>query len=389
MQPHRYDGSSGPYADLLARLSTAGAEQKGQRDTADMGGWRDPFPFMSRGQSDAHLIDLQRMAARDEPALHEADKLDHGLGYHAITGANSTMHGLHSRQQALEIIAARAEWLSTYLTQERLDEAIQWRDQMERRAVVARRVGEQASHARQCETDINCRILRAYKDRKGARKAWDELLFDAGPGGMEAVARQVEENPALLGELRGGRTWLGLGGENEERLNAREEIANLSGPARQYQQFRRRVDSLQRDYENMDKPPRAEGRLAETLAAMRDIGRLDLHYLAATAQKVVQARALIAGQHDDPLRTVEVAADLYQKWHGSDDLAQRITATQLKRGIESAVIRVRRDEALSAKAEALGLNMSNPLTDGPTKAPKDEPRPSRSVRPAPGNAPAP
>ena len=175
MHPHRYDGSPGAYATLLERLSTMGHEQEATPDQSAMPAWRDPIPFLGQGQLDNHMFDIRKMADRDAPTLHESDELNKSMGHHVIIGACSTMNGLPSRQRALEVVAERAAWLSTYLTPERLDTAIAWRDQMARRSHVARQMSEQGGRANIAESSIENAIIRAYDEPAVARRKWSEL----------------------------------------------------------------------------------------------------------------------------------------------------------------------------------------------------------------------
>jgi len=236
MHPYRYDGSPGPYQALLERLATMGeAREPGSGDNRTaMPGWRDPFPYMAEGQLDAHLFDLRRMAERDQPELHEADDLSKTMGAHAITGAASTMHGLRSRQEALEIIEKRAEWLATYLTPERLDAAESWRDQKAIRGAQARDAGGHRIKAQNAMSNIRLAIQFSYTDSRAALSAWDKLVQDPETGGIKAAARQVTADPSILGKLEGGKTWFGLGDEDRDRLRARDRLADLSHNAAQF-----------------------------------------------------------------------------------------------------------------------------------------------------------
>ena len=374
MHPYRYDGSPGPYQALLERLSVMG--NKRERGADAMPGWRDPLPYMAEDQLKAHLVDLQRMAERDKPALHEEDNLQQTMGGLAITGASSTMHSLRGRQEALEILEERAKWLATYLTPERLDLAEQWRDQIARRGVVSRQSADNRMRAHSAKRDMRWTVQFCYEDGEAASDAWFKLIDDErGVGYMEA-AKQVAAQPEILGKLRGGKTWLGLGQDNKERQDARDRLAQLPRLAMQQFNHTRLADKAERQLNAMEKPERASGELSETLAAIRDVKKIDLHYMLAMEDKAIRTRALIAGQKDDPVQTMVAADKLYAELMEGYNPGERITAGQLKRGLTFTLNEMRNNPAQRSALEAAGLNPDAVFSDDrkPTPRPGAAPK---------------
>ncbi|MEO0391968.1 MAG: hypothetical protein AAF213_01840 [Pseudomonadota bacterium] len=332
--------------------------------------WRDPFPFAGPDQRDAHLVDLQRMAARDLPTLHDTDDLSETMGGHAITGASSTMHSLARRQEALEVIEQRATWLANYLTPERLDEAEAWRDQMERRKHQARETGQYRSQAQNAMSKLRLSIQHSYADGRAALAAWQSLVDDPGTGGLAAAAKLVSTDPTRLGHLKGGKIWFGLGRENHDRLRARDRLVDLVHNATQHQHYDALAQKAERRYKAMDDLPRPAGRLAETLAAMRDVRRINLHYMLNLEDKIVQSRALLASRSTEPVASLAASHALYQELRAADNPGERITATQLKKAMASTSLEVRHHPDLSASlATDYGLDADNLFTERPAAEP--------------------
>jgi hypothetical protein len=384
MHPYRYDGSPGPYQAMLERLSTMGKPRERGHDP--MPGWHDPIPFLGEHQLDAHLYDIRRMAERDQPTLHEDDDLSKTMGAYAITGASSTMHGLTTRQTALEIIEQRAKWLATYLTPERLDVAEQWRDQMARRGAQARQVGEHRMKAGGADRNIRWAIQHGYADSRSALDAWDKLVTETHQGSLIEAAKEVQKNPDILGTLAGGKTWFGLGREDRDRLRARDRLSDLGHHATIATNHGRLADQADRRLKAIDKPDHAKGALAETLAVMREVKRIDLHYMLALQDKVVQARALIAGRDADPVASLKVADRLYTEWRSGDNPGERITATQLRQGMLSTLHDVRRKPELLAELASAGIDPDAVFSEERPKPQASKPTLQRSFQ---HNAPAP
>ena len=384
MHPYRYDGSPGPYQALLERLATMGEARGGGREPnagdnrPAMPGWRDPFPYMAEGQLDAHLFDLRRMAKRDQPNLHEADDLTKTLGAHVITGACSAMHSLRARQEALEIIEQRAEWLATYLTPERLDVAEQWRDRKAVRGAQAQEVGEHRTRAQTAMCNIRLAIQFSYADSRAALVAWDKLLADPGTGGVGAAASAVVADPSILGELRGGKTWFGLGGEDRDRLRARDRLADLTHHAAQFTHHDQLAQRADRKLKAIEDVPPAEGELADTLAALRDMRRIDLHYMLHLQDKVVQTRRLIAQRSTDPVGALAASHALFQELRDADNVGERLTGTDLKKAMAVTLQEVRRDPVLTRALAAKGLSPDQVFSEK-APAPPAQPEPRRAM----------
>jgi len=367
MHPYRYDGSQGPHAALLERLAAMG--EKRERD--GMPGWRDPVPFLRDDDMDSHMFDIRQMAERDQPTLHEADTLKRNLGLHAVVGANSAMNSLRDRQEALEVIEQRFDWLAGYLTPERLDRVIEWRDQKARRSAESSRMWEHQSRANVAVQQIGWTIEHAYADPDAARANWAALLGDPDTGGLKEAARQVARHPERLGALKGANQWFGLGGPNRERERALERLAELPLHANVAIERGKLADRYRRRHEALADPGRPDAEMTETMAAARDVRRINLHYMIAMQDKVVQARALIGGQQDNPVQSLIAADRLYAEWSNADDPGTRITAGQLKRGMGEALYQLRRDPALQAELAASGGTgpealFSDRRPDGPT-----------------------
>ena len=375
MHPYRYDGSPGPYQALLERLATMGeAHEPGAGDHRPaMPGWRDPFPFMGDGQLDAHLVDLQKMAERDQPTLHDADDLTKTMGAHAIVGASSTMHSLNSRQHALEIIAQRAEWLAGYLTPERLDAAEAWRDQKAQHSAQAFTAGSHRVKAQNAMSNLRLAIHHSYTDTHAALAAWDDLVADPASGGLQGAAKAVMADPSILGKLEGGKTWFGLGAEDHDRVRARDRLADLSHNATQFLHHDKLAGQAARVLRGMEAVGQPDAEVSETLAAMRDVRRIDLHYMANLQNKLVEAQALIAARATDPIATLAASQQRYQEWRDTENPGERITATQLKKAMAVTIHQVRQDPALTQALAAKGLK-ADKLFGEPITSPRPAPK---------------
>ncbi|MBV6634135.1 MAG: hypothetical protein KI792_14000 [Alphaproteobacteria bacterium] len=363
MHPLKYNGSPGPYEAQLERLATMGEKRSAHDLAGPMPGWQDILPNIATADLDAHMPVLKGMADRDGATLHPDDQLDQPMTHHATIGAHSVKDGLDARQQSLDILTERAAWLSTYLTPEKMDRAIAWRDQVAKVAELSSQISDNRNHINQDTRAMERVVANAFTDPDAAKQAWGELVSAPETGGLAAAARKVSMDPSIIGTLKGGNTWLGLGGPNAERREAINSLATLPQSAAKIANHGQQITKIRRQYDAMEKPGRGDAEVADTLMAMRDINSINLHYMMDMADKVTRAQALIAGQETDPVTTVVAARELYHDLIAQDDMGSRSAARSLRQGLAPAFTAIMDDPSLSASLRAQGIEPTNPLAD--------------------------
>ncbi len=121
--------------------------------------------------------------------------------------------------------------------------------------------------------------------------------------------------------------------------------------------------------------PPAEGELAETLAAMRDMRRINLHYMLDLQDKVVQTRSLIAQRSTDPVGALAASHALFQELRDADNPGERITGTDLKKAMTATLYEVRQSPELKKALAAKGLSPDQVFSEkAPAPTARFEPR---------------